>query len=440
MDVTSLILDNDENSFCIYGLGKTGWSVVNYFNRKGFTEYKVWDDNKILRSTYGLKNSSHKEEKLFSEYLDSTQYIVLSPGVNIKKAKLKKKLIENKHKIISDLDLFYLINPEIKTILVTGTNGKSTTCKILEHVFKKNRINVKLGGNIGKPILDLDTKGDPLFIIEASSFQLAYSKIIKPKSAVILNVIKDHLDWHGSFKNYLHSKFNIFAKQNDKDIAYLNNKFLIKKFLREKYKSKLRTVNLKHYLKIKDKIENNYLKTCVDDENVSFVYAISKKFNLKEQTVIKSLKSFKGLPHRQEFFYKKKNLVFINDSKATSFDSAKFSLRNKKNIFWIVGGLPKKGDKLNLGNLTNNIIKAYIIGKHMKFFQRQLKGKIKFKLCGSLKKAIKNIFKDIKKIERNKKITILFSPASASYDQYDNFENRGNEFKRLSRLYAKKFK
>ncbi len=440
MDAPSLLLDNDENSFCIYGLGKTGWSVVNFLNRKGFTEYKVWDDNKILRSTRGLRDSSQKEAKLFSQHLDSTQYIVLSPGINIEKAKLKKKLIENKHKIISDLDLFYLFYPKIRTILVTGTNGKSTICKVLEHVFKENRINVKLGGNIGKPILDLDTKGNPLFIVEASSFQLAYSKYIKPKSAVILNVIKDHLDWHGSFKNYLHSKFNIFAKQNNKDIAYLNNKFLIKKFLREKYKSKLTTVNLKHYLKIKDKIKNEYLKTCVDDGNMSFVYAISKKFNLREQTLIKSLKSFKGLPHRQEFFYEKKNLVFINDSKATSFDSAKFSLRNKKNIFWIVGGLPKKGDKLYLGNLTKNIVKTYIIGKHMNFFQRQLKGKIKYKLCKNLKKAIKDIFQDIKKIEKDKKITILLSPASASYDQYINFENRGNEFKRLSRLYAKKFK
>ena len=90
MDVPSLILDNDENSFCIYGLGKTGSSVVNYFNRKGFTEYKVWDDDKILRSTYGFRNSSQKEEELFSQHLDSTQYIVLSPGINIKKAKLKK--------------------------------------------------------------------------------------------------------------------------------------------------------------------------------------------------------------------------------------------------------------------------------------------------------------------------------------------------------------
>ena len=439
MEDPSLILDNDEMAFCIYGLGKTGMSVIDYFNRKGFTEYRAWDDDETLRSFYGFRFSGKKGEKFFSRYLDSSQYIVLSPGININKAKLKKKLIENKHKIITDLDLFYILNPKIKTIVITGTNGKSTICKILEHVFKKNKINVRLGGNIGRPILDLNLKGDPLLIIEASSFQLAYSKFIKPNNAVILNINKDHLDWHGSFKNYLDSKFKIFSNQNNNDFAFLNNKLLIKQFVKEKYKSKLKIVNLKKYLKIKNKVKNNYLKSNVNDENMGFVYALSKIFNIKEKSLIRSFTSFKGLPHRQEIFYKKKNLVFINDSKATSFESAKLALENRKNIFWIAGGLPKKGDKLQLGNLKKNIAKTYIIGKHMKFFQKQLKGKTKLQLCKNLKKAIVSIFKDIKKIKRNEKIIVLLSPASASYDQYANFEIRGDEFKKLSRLYANKF-
>ena len=130
--------------------------------------------------------------------------------INLKKAKLRKKLIENKDKIITDLDLFYLFNPQIKTIVVTGTNGKSTTCKILEHVLKKNKINVRLGGNIGKPVLNLDLKNEPLVIIEASSFQLAYSQFVRPDYAIMLNITKDHLDWHGSNKEYIDSKFKIF--------------------------------------------------------------------------------------------------------------------------------------------------------------------------------------------------------------------------------------
>ena len=115
-----LILNYSEMNFCIYGLGATGDSVVNYFKRKKFSRYVVWDD----------KIKKKKHQKFFSKYLDYADYIVLSPGISLKKAKLKKELIKNKHKIITDLDLFYLFNPKIKSIVVTGTNGKSTTCTV----------------------------------------------------------------------------------------------------------------------------------------------------------------------------------------------------------------------------------------------------------------------------------------------------------------------
>ena len=421
-------------SFLVYGLGSTGNSVIRYFKKRKIWNYAVWDDNTKLRKKF----NSHITTNLKSE-LKNVDYIVLSPGISLKKTIYKKDLKKFKYKIITDLDLLYICNSKTKTIVITGTNGKSTTCKILEHVLKKNKVNFRLGGNIGKPILYLRLKDNPFLIIEASSFQLAYSQFIQPNQAVILNIKKDHLDWHGSFKNYLNSKFKIFSNQNNNNFAFLNNKLLIKKFVREKYKSKLKIVNLKRYLKNKNKIKNNYLKLNVNDENMSFIYALSKMFYVKEKSLIRSLISFRGLPHRQEIFYQKKNLVFINDSKATSFESTRFALENRKNIFWITGGLPKKGDKFKLDNLKNNILKAYIIGKHMKFFQKQLKGKIKFQLSKNLRKAIPSIFKDIKKVRRSEKITILLSPASASYDQYKNFEIRGNEFKKLTRQHAKKF-
>ena len=236
MDDSSLILNSEEKNFCIYGFGLTGRSVANYFNRKNFTEYLVWDDDKVLRASYCFKFSKKKGEKFFSQHLDETDYIIVSPGISLKKAKLRKKLIENKDKIITDLDLFYLFNPRIKTIVVTGTNGKSTTCKILEHVLKKNNINVRLGGNIGKPVLDLDLKNEPLVIIEASSFQLAYSKFIRPDYAIILNITNDHLDWHGSFKDYIESKLKIFSNQKKNNFAFINNKMLLKKFKKKNIK------------------------------------------------------------------------------------------------------------------------------------------------------------------------------------------------------------
>ena len=424
-------------SFCLYGLGVTGKSVINYFHKKNISiTYSAWDDDMSKRDFLEYHVAEKEGKRFFLEDIDSADFIIVSPGINLKKAKLKNKLIENKHKIITDLDLFYLFNPEIKTIVVTATNGKSTTCKILEHVLKKNKINVKLGGNIGKPVLDLDLKSNPLVIIEASSFQLAYSKFIKPNYATILNITNDHLDWHGSFKKYVDSKFKIFSNQKSNSFAFLNSSTLVKKFKKNKYKSKLQFINLEKYKKIKKKIKNDYLNSEVNEQNMGFVYYLSKILKINEKSLINSLKSFKGLPHRHEIFYKKSNKIFINDSKATSFEASKYAIKNNKNIFWIVGGFPKTGDKFQLGEIKKNIIKTYIIGKHMKNFQKYLKKSGNLQLCTTLKNAIIAIFKDTRNI-RNRKITILLSPASASYDQYKNFEERGNYFKSLI---IKKFK
>ena len=303
-------------------------------------------------------------------------------------------------------------------------------------MLRKNKFKVKLGGNIGKPILDLNLKKNSIVIIEASSFQLAYSQFVKPNYAIILNITNDHLDWHGSFKNYVNSKFKVFLNQKKNNFAFVNNKKFLKKFKNERYKSKIKFVNPKRYKNTKKLIKNEYLNSEANEENMSFVYAISKVLKISEKSLIKSLKTFKGLPHRQEIFYKKNNKIFINDSKATSFEASKFALKNNKNIFWIVGGLPKKGDKFKLSRIKKNIFKIYIIGKHMENFKKYLKGVAKIQLSKTLKNAIFSIYNDTKNI-KNKKITILLSPASASYDQFNNFEERGVYFKKLVR---KKFK
>ena len=194
---------------------------------------------------------------------------------------------------------------------------------------------------------------------------------------------------------------------------------------------------INEYRKKKYKIQNSYLNLDINDENMSYVFAFSKIFKINEKTLFNSLNTFIGLPHRYEIFLKKKNCIFVNDSKATSFESTKFALKNLKNIFWIVGGLPKKGDNIKLNSLKKNIIKSYIIGKSTHFFSKQLKNKVKFKITKNLKKTILEIFKDIKSYNKNKNI-ILLSPASASYDQFLNFEKRGNKFKSLCKFYARK--
>ena len=418
-------------SFLIYGLGLTGKSVINFFKKNHIKNFKVWDDeDKGLYKT--------KRPKNLEKALKRVNYIVVSPGVSLKKSKNKKKLIKYKAKIITDIDLIFLMKKFYKTIVVTGTNGKSTTCKILAHVLNKNGYKALLGGNIGTPILDLKINRDNFLIIEASSFQLAHSKFICPDYAFLLNITNDHIDWHGSKRNYVNSKFKIFKLQNKNQYGFLN-KALQNNFKKRNLRNKLIIPKIQYYKKIKPKIKNSYLRSNINDENMSNVLAFSNLLKIKVKSFIKSVNTFKGLNHRYEIFLKRKNFIYINDSKATSFQSTKAALSSAKNILWILGGLPKKNDKIILKRLKKNIIKSYIIGRHVNFFKKQLINKIDIYVANSLENSIIKVHQDIKFLKQKKKYVILLSPAAASYDQYLNFEKRGEKFKKLVYHYAKKF-
>jgi len=413
-----------EQSFLVYGFGSTGQSVVKFFEKNNFKNFKVWDDNqkKILRKyrTRSLKKT-----------LNQSNYIVLSPGISLIKNKILRKF---KKKIITDIDLFFLTRKKFKSIVVTGTNGKSTVCKLLAHIFKKNKINYLLGGNIGTPILNLKNLKNSYVIIEASSFQLSHSKFIRPDYALFLNLSNDHLDWHGSKKSYLNAKLKIFKLQKKNHFAIVNNQFK-KIFIEKNFKSKLIILDYKKYEKIKNKIKNDYLISKINDDNMCFIYTFAKLLKITESSFINAVQTFKGLSHRFEIFLKKKNVTFIDDSKATSFTASQLALSSLKNIFWILGGLPKKSDKLNISRIKKNIIKCYIIGKHINFFKKQIIGKVPFSITRNLKNSLIAISKDINHNQKSHK-TILLSPAAASFDQFNNFELRGKEFKRLSKKYA----
>ena len=425
-------LNLKEFSFLVYGLGSTGYSVINYLKKKKITNFFVWDDNAKLRKKFRFNSVLNLKDSL-----KEVDYIVLSPGISLKKTRYKKDLLKFKKKIITDIDLLYLSNSKFKSIVVTGSNGKSTTCEIIAHLLKTNKFNVEVGGNIGTPVLNLKIKKNIFFVIEASSFQLSHSKFIHPNYAILLNITNDHLDWHGSMQAYIESKLKIFNLQRKNNFALVNEKFK-DIFRRKKYLSKLVSIKFQDYKKIKPKIKNNYLKSNINDENMNFAYSLAKLLKIKKNSFIKSMSSFLGLPHRYEIFLRKKNITFINDSKGTSLQATKFALASSKNIYWILGGLPKYKDKIDLKYIKNNIIKSYIIGKNINFFKKQLKNKVKFSVRKNLRNAIIQVLKDVK-LSKQTSNTILLSPGAASFDQFENFENRGNEFKKLSRLYAKKF-
>jgi len=416
-------------SFLIYGLGITGKSVINFFNKNNIKNYKVWDDYDNL--SYKTKRPSD-----LSKTLKMVNYIIISPGISLLNSK-NKQLKKYKNKLITDIDIIFLLKKNFKSILVTGTNGKSTTCKIISHILKKRGFKTYLGGNIGTPILNLKIKQNSFLIIEASSFQLAYSKFISPDYALLLNITNDHLDWHGSFRNYLNSKMRIFKNQKKNQFSIINKK-MKNEFKKRKLFGKLITPSIKNYIKIKTKIKNPYIKSGINSENISSILELTKLLKISNKSLINSLNTFVGLPHRYEIFLKKRKYTFINDSKATSFQATKFALQNSKDIYWIVGGLPKKNDKIDLRHLKKNIIKTYIIGKNINFFKKQLNNHLNYCVTKNLRNSIIQIFKDLK-INKRKNNTVLLSPASASFDQFSNFEQRGEEFKKLCKYYAKKY-
>jgi UDP-N-acetylmuramoylalanine--D-glutamate ligase len=416
----------------IYGMGITGRSVARNFKRLKAQIY-CWDDNVSRRNEVKKLKIPLSKFWLQSKSMD---YIVISPGIDIHKCKIKKYLGKNFSKIITDLDLFFEINKSSLMISITGTNGKSTTCKIIEKILKTAGHNVKTLGNIGNPVLSFrKSKKKYIFILEVSSYQLQYSKVFHSKYAAILNITPDHLERHKSINNYVRVKSKIFFAQKKLDYSYLNLKnkysYLIKNILKKRdIKSNLTFVKESDCSFLLKKINNQYFKSKGNVENLAFAYKIAKNLKISDKIIIKAINNFRALQHRQEVIFLKNKIICINDSKATSFDASLQSLSNYKNIYWIVGGLPKFKDKYNLKNVKKNITKAYIIGKSINFFKKIIKKDTLFTISKNLKNAVDDIFSDIKN-NRKKKITILLSPAAASFDQFKNFEERGNDFKNL---------
>ena len=427
-----------DKRIAVYGMGLTGCSAARTFKKLGAHVF-CWDDNIKVRKE--MKNLNF----LFSRFwLDknSVDNIVISPGIDINKCKINNYLRKNLNKIITDLDIFFDLNKDALIISITGTNGKSTTCKIIEKILKIAKYNVKTVGNIGNPILSLNkTKKKYVFILEVSSYQLQYSKLFRSKHAAILNISPDHLERHKNIKNYIKIKSRIFLGQNSSDFSYINltnkySKYVKNIFKSKNLRSKLIVINKSFYDFLFKKINNKYLKSKGNIENMAFAYRIAKNLKISDKIIIKGLKKFKGLPHRQEIVFKNRNLLCINDSKATSFDACFQSLSNYDQIYWIVGGLPKHKDYFYLKSVRKKIVKAYIVGKNITFFKKQIGKKIPFTVSKNIHNAVNDIYKDIK-LKKILKKTILFSPAAASFDQFTNFENRGNYFKNLI---IKKFK
>jgi len=415
----------------IYGLGKSGSSAFKFLKKKN--DVYVYDDFKFNLKNSNLKKRLVHKKDLFYQNFD---IIVLSPGIDVNKCELSQFLKRNYKKIFSDLDVFYDFYKN-DCITITGTNGKSTTCKLLFEILSKQNFDVRLVGNIGNPILSAKKiKKKTIFVIEASSYQLEYSKIFRSKYAAILNLSPDHIERHKNLNNYIKAKFKLLKSQLTKHVAFVKkDDALIERQLKlDKLYSKIIKVNTRKKNSFLTNSTNQYFLNENNKENLSFVLEIAKNFKLNKKLLKKTIKNFKGLKYRQQIIYSNKNLKIVNDSKSTSFSSSMGVLKANEKIYWLLGGIYKKGDKFKLPKKYFKNIEAFIYGKNKKFFNKILKGKVKYRNFNNLKKALKKIFMIIKK-EKLVKKTILFSPCAASFDSFKNFEDRGIYFNKLVKKY-----
>ena len=415
----------------IYGLEKSGLSAFWFLKNKG--DIFLFDDNQFKKTPEIKKNLISYKNILKSRF----DQIVVSPGIDINKCKLSKFLKKNYNKIYSDLDVFFSFYKN-DCITITGTNGKSTTSQLLYKVLANKKFDVKLVGNIGKPILSVkNVKKKTIFVIEASSYQLEYSQLFTSKYAAILNLSPDHIDRHKTLNNYVKAKFKLLKNQLKGSFAFVkkDDPLINKELKSRKFKIKIIRVNTKNINNILKDINNEYFNTETNKENLSFVLEISKKFDIQDNLIKKTIKKFNGLKYRQQIIFKRKNLTIINDSKSTSFSSSIGLLKSNHKIYWLLGGLYKKGDKFELSKKYFSNIQAFIYGNEKNFFNKNLKGKIVYKNFNNLNNALKKIFTIIRK-EKFLNKTILFSPCAASFDSFKNFEDRGSYFNKLVKKYS----
>ncbi len=445
----------------IFGIGISGISLIDYLVQSSKNIIAI-DDS--VESLDRLKEKYQNKIELLNKIdfchdlakinWKNLEYLIISPSISLKYPnphKIVELASENNCKIIGDLELFYLLNENKNFIGITGTNGKSTVTSLIGHIFKENKIDSAIGGNIGIPVFDLNEVES--YIFEISSYQLDLSNKLKFNIAALLNITPDHLDRYNGMAGYIKSKEQIFKNQNQNDFTLINvddlNCYKIYQNLIEnkEFKAKIIPLSIKNSLSnsisfIDDRIinninkksyiipENQYLKGNHNKQNILFSYAASYLSKINDEDIIKSIKNFKGLKHRLQFLKKMQNITFINDSKATNIESASCALESYDNIFWIVGGESKNNDLSLILKHKNKIKKIFLIGRDQKLFANFFnKNKMDNYLCHNLDKAFLeavNFAKDTKD-----EINILLSPACSSFDQWSNFEERGDYFCKL---------
>ncbi|MEM9441460.1 MAG: UDP-N-acetylmuramoyl-L-alanine--D-glutamate ligase [Pseudomonadota bacterium] len=445
----------DQKVVAVLGLSRTGLSVCRALVGGGARVW-AWDDHADRRKEASGLGVSIVDLNLCN--WDRVESLVLSPGIPLRHPRphrLVKRARKAGVRIIGDMDLLAENQPERRIIGITGTNGKSTTSALIAHILGHAGIGTQLGGNIGLPVLDLLPKPvKDIYVLELSSFQLDLTERLKCAVAVILNLSPDHLDRHGGMAGYLRAKRRILRNQEAGDWAIVG----VDDPYGQKIKKDLDKANDRKVVPISstgeaeggvyvqdgrliDDLDGRaedvgridgfqHLKGVHNAQNIVAAYAAARAMGAAPKAILSGMESFPGLAHRLELVDSIDGIAFVNDSKATNPDAAAKALAAFDNIYWIAGGQPKQDDLDAVLPCLRHVRRTYLIGDAAAAFGALLDGKVETVMSETLDQAFYAAADDARH-EGAKGATVLLAPACASFDQFPNFEARGDAFRRL---------
>jgi UDP-N-acetylmuramoylalanine--D-glutamate ligase len=439
----------------IFGLGASGLATGRALVASG-AKVSAWDDDdrrRLAAAQIGMPLVD-----LYRANWSRLEGLVLAPGVPLTHPQ-PHPVVELAHKarcpILGDIELFAESAPEAIVIGITGTNGKSTTTALVGHVLRGAGRTVQVGGNLGTPALDLNPlPADGAYVLELSSYQLDLTERARFDVAVLVNISPDHLDRHGGMAGYIDAKRRIFRQRTpgatQTAVVGMDDEFSRDICAVLAQEGAWRVVPISGRRRIEGGVyvldgvlydETGGANGPVVDlhharalpgthnwQNAAAAYAAAQAAGAAPADIARGIESYPGLPHRQERIAEVKGVAFVNDSKATNGDSAANALACYESIYWIAGGKPKDDGLGRAIEWLQGVRRAYLIGEAAERFERDLSGKVKTTRSETLARAMRDAFADALK-ENARGAVVLLSPACASFDQFANFEARGEAFR-----------
>ncbi len=445
------------SSFVVLGLARSGLATARALTAAG-VGCVAWDDNAASRAA-AVAAGVALADPASIDWLRTTA-LVISPGIPshlpaphpvAAAARAAGK------KIICDVELLARAAPKACFVAITGTNGKSTTTALIGHILAQAGVRCEVGGNIGRGALDLGLLGEGgVYVLELSSYQLELLETFRANIAVWLNITPDHLDRHGDMAGYVAAKGNIFARQQAGDCAVIGIDDELSRGVHDGLSARPGIVAVPVALdrpvaggvsfragRLIDAdgyaVDFSDVPTLPGDhnaQNVACAWAACRWLDVPRERIVEGLRSYPGLPHRQERVASVGNVVYINDSKATNAEATARALSSYRDIYWILGGQAKEGGVAPLASYFDRIRHAFLIGEASDLFAGQLEGKLPYSRCGDLQSALDAAHARAQRDvggQASGAAVVLLSPACASWDQWKSYEHRGDAFRAMAR-------